>query len=228
MTAITSYYQSSIGRKQIVATTGLLLILFIIAHLAGNLLIFLGPEAFNHYAHKLAGLRPGFYVVEVGLAGVFIIHIYFTALLVLENIAARSQRYSVYNPKGERSLAAKLMPYTGTFLLAFLIWHLTDFTFADKYGPRSFLPDGKSYELYGLVYNSFADPVHSILYILAMMCLGFHLGHGVESFIQTFGFNHPVCTPKIKKFGYYFALVITLGYSSIPVYVMWQYKTLYG
>ena len=227
MTTLTGYCQSSIGRKQIVATTGLLLILFIISHLAGNLLILLGPEVYNGYAQKLAGLRPGLYLVEIALAGVFIIHIYFTALLVLENIAARSQRYNVYNPKGERSLAARLMPYTGTYLLAFIIWHLIDFTFVDKHGPRSFLPDGKSYELYGIVYNSFADPGHSILYIVAMLALGFHLGHGVASFMQTFGFNHPVYAPRIKRFSYLFASVITFGYCLIPLYVMYEFKILY-
>ena len=227
MNTISTYCQSSIGRKQIVATTGLLLILFIIAHLAGNLLIYLGPEAFKNYAKKLASLRPGLYLVEVALAAVFIIHIYATTFLVLENIAARSQRYAITRIKGERSLATRLMPYTGVYLLLFLIWHLLDFTFVDKHGPQSFL-HGESYGLYGIVVNSFSDPVHSLLYVAAMMCLGLHLGHGVESFMQTFGINNPQCTPKIKAFSYWFGFLIAWGYSSIPIYVLMQYKIYSG
>ena len=223
---LAGYFQSSIGRKQIVATTGLLLIFFVMTHLAGNLLIFLGPDAFNHYAQKLAGLRPGLYVVEAGLAGLFLVHVYVTAILVLENIKARSSSYRVNNPKGERSWATRIMPYTGTFLLAFIVWHLMDFTFIDKHGPRSILSDGQSYGLYGVVYNSFTDPVHSVLYILAMMCLGFHLGHGVESFMQTFGFNDPGYTPQIKIVSYLFGFLIAVGYSSIPLYVLAQFYAL--
>ena len=187
MNAITSYCHSSIGRKQIVAITGLALILFLIGHLAGNLILFLGPEAYNAYAKKLAGLRPGLYAVEFALLWVFVIHIWVTALLVLENIRARQglSRYAQSRAVGERSWATRLMPYTGTYLLAFVIWHLVDFTFADHHGPRSFVlvTDStgsltniysKSLGLYGVVWNSFADPIHSVLYIIAMMALGLH------------------------------------------------------
>src|SRR3989338_2519619 len=124
-----NFYATSIGKKQIVAVTGLLLILYVIVHLAGNLLIFVGPEAFNNYAKKLANLRPGLYVIEIGLLFIFLIHIYITAILVMENYQARGQRYSVYHSRGDRSLATRLMPYTGTLLFAFIIYHLLDFTF---------------------------------------------------------------------------------------------------
>ena len=216
------FLQSSIGKKQTVAATGLVLILFVIGHLAGNLFIYFGPEAYNHYAKKLAGLRPGLYLVEFFLLIIFAIHLFVTALLVLENIKARPIRYLSYTPSPERSLAAKLMPYTGTIILAFIIWHLLDFTFADQHGPRSILSDGQSYGLYGVVYNSFLNPAHSALYILAMMCVGFHLAHGVQSFFQTFGFNHPVYFPWIKRISNAFGVLIALGYSLIPIYVLFR------
>ena len=222
MSNISEYLNSSIGRKQIVATTGLLLILFVIGHLAGNLLIYLGPDAFNGYAKKLEHLRPGLYFIETGLLFIFVIHMYFTALLVLENIQARSVNYAQYRPRGQRSLATRLMSVSGVFILCFIIWHLMDFTFADKTGPRSVLADGKSYALYGVVYNSFTDPIHGLLYIIAMMCLGLHLSHGVQSFAQTFGFSSPQYTPAIKKISNWFALVMALGYSSIPIYIFLQ------
>ena len=214
------WLNSSIGRKQIVAVTGLILILFVLGHLAGNLLIFLGPEAFNGYAEKLAHLRPGLYFVEIVLAWIFIIHMWVTALLVLGNIRSRPKEYKVIKPQGDRSWATQLMPYTGTIILLFIIWHLKDFTFADKNGGLSFLPDGQSYGLYGIVVNTFRNPTHSGLYIIVMFCLGLHLSHGVQSFLQTFGFNHPRLTPAIVQFSNFFALLIAVAYSSIPLYVM--------
>lgn len=216
------FLQSSIGKKQIVATTGLVLILFVIGHLAGNLFVYGGPAAYNAYAKKLAGLRPGLYLVEFVLFLIFIVHLFVTVLLVLENIKARPLRYASYNPSPQRSFAAKIMPYTGTFILGFVIWHLLDFTFIDQHGPRSILSDGQSYGLYGVVYNSFLNPAHSGLYILAMMCVGFHLAHGVQSFFQTFGFNHPVYFPWVKKISNAFGVLIAVGYSSIPIYVLFR------
>lgn len=213
-----SYLSSSIGRKQIVAATGLILILFIVGHLAGNLFLYGGPDAFNGYAKKLASLRPALNFVEAGLLAIFVIHMYMTTLLVLENINARS-RYAVEKAKGARSLSSRLMAVSGSLILAFVIWHLLDFTFTDHHGPRSIIA-GKSLGLYGVVYNSFANPVHSLLYIGAMISVGLHLDHGVQSFCQTFGLNHPVYTPLIYKFSRFFAVIITMGYCSIPVYVL--------
>lgn len=220
MSSLLTYYKSSIGKKQIVAVTGLMLIIFILGHLAGNLLIFLGPDAFNGYAKKLAGLRPGLLVVESALGLVFLTHILTTALLVLQNIAAKGGGgYAVKKMKGAPSLAVRVMPYTGSIIFLFLIFHLLDFTFSDHHGDRSVLWDGQSYGLYGVVVNAFADPVHSSLYILAMFALAFHLAHGVQSFMQTLGFNHPRYTPVVQRVSNYFALFIALAYSSIPFYV---------
>lgn len=224
MSDLNRYINSSIGRKQIVATTGLLLILFIIGHLAGNLLFLLGPKAFNAYAHKMASLRPGLYVVEAGLGLIFFLHIFVTALLVIENVKSRGlSRYAVDKARGQRSLATRIMPYTGTILFIFLAQHLMDFTFIDKHGPRSYV-NGESYELYGVVFNAFLDPLHSALYILAMGSLGFHLSHGVQSFLQTFGVNRPGLTSMIKNISVGFGLLIAFGFSSIPLYVLFYAK----
>jgi len=217
--------QSSIGKKQVVAATGLILIGFITGHLAGNLFIFMGPEAFNGYAKKLAGLRPGLYLVEAALLSMFIVHLWLTASLVLENLQSRPVKYRVFKAVGDRSWATRLMPFTGTLIVAFVVWHLLDFTFSDHHGARSILSDGKSYGLYGVVYNSFTDPAHSLLYVAAMIALGLHLSHGIQSFVQTFGFNHPRYTPVIKKISNGVGLFVALGYSSIPIYVQWHYLT---
>jgi len=216
------YFASSIGRKQVVAVTGLILIGFLIGHLAGNLIIFLGPLAFNAYAEKLSHLRPGLYIVEFGLLGIFIVHIYMTATLILDNIKARGSGYRVKQTQGERSWAARLMPYTALAILAFVVWHLLDFTFVDKTGPRSMI-GAQSLGLYGIVYNSFTDPFHSTLYIIAMAAIGLHLCHGVESCLQTFGFNNDSNMRTVRTFSQWFAIVISVGFSAIPVYVMIHY-----
>ncbi len=215
-----AFFKSSIGKKQIAAVTGLLLILFVIGHLFGNLLMFLGPEVFNGYAATLASLRPIVFVIEMALLLVFLVHVFVTVLVVLENIkAAGVSRYAIANSRGERSWATRLKVYTGFFIFAFVIWHLIDFTFSDHNGARAVL-DGQHMGVYGVVYNSFLNPLHSVLYILAMFCVGFHLAHGVQSFMQTFGFNHPKYTPLVKKISNYFGFFIAFGFSSIPVYVL--------
>jgi succinate dehydrogenase / fumarate reductase cytochrome b subunit len=213
----------SITKKQIVAATGLLLIVYLISHLAGNLFIYAGPAFYNAYAAKLETFGPLLRIAEIGLLFVFVLHIWMTALVVLENIKARGglkQRYAVDQPVGRRSLATRLMPWTGTYIFLFVIWHLFDFMYADHSGARSYIA-GKSYGLYGVVVNSFMDPVHSFLYIMAMCFLGLHLAHGVESFLQTWGLKNPKFAPVINQSSHLFALLMVIGYSSIPVYVLY-------
>jgi len=220
MSKTTSYFQTSIGRKQTVAITGLLLILYLIAHLAGNLLIFAGPNVFNGYAGFLKSLRPGLYVIEVLLALIFLIHIFFTYMLVVDNVRARPKRYRINSQKSERSFATQIMPFTGTIILAFLFYHLWDFTFTPHDGAQSILPDGKNYGLYGLVYNAFSDPLHSTFYIIAMMCVGFHLSHGIESCCQTYGLANSKYMPTIRMFSQTFGVLVGWGFSMIPIYIL--------
>jgi len=211
---------SSITKKQIVAATGLGLIGYVIAHLVGNFLIYKGPAALNGYAEFLASLRPGLFLIELILFGIFVSHMYFTYLVILENILARGTGYKVYKSVGERSWATRLMPYTGTVILAFVVWHIFDFTLTDHRGPRSVMPNGQSLGLYGIVYNSFRDPIHSSFYIVAMICLGLHLSHAIQSCFQTFGFNHPKYTPYIEKASNFLGFLIAAGYITIPVWVL--------
>ncbi len=221
-TNLHSYFQSSIGRKQIVATSGLLLILFLLGHLAGNLLIYLGPDAYNAYSKKLMSLRPGLYLIELALLWIFVVHMWFTAILVLENIKARGEKgYTVSKAVGNRSWATRLMPYTGTIILIFVVSHLLDFTFTAHEGPKSTV-HGVDLGLYGLVFNTFKDPLHSLWYIIAVCCLGLHLSHGIQSFVQTFGYNHPTGTPLAKKLSNLLAIAIVLLYCSLPIYILFK------
>ena len=162
MGAIGNYLFSSIGKKQIVAITGLGLIFFVIAHLAGNLVIFLGPEAYNGYAKKLASLGPLLYLMRGGLIALFVIHIYFTILIIIENRKARPERYAIQKAAGEgdRSFATRTMALSGTIIFIFVIMHLRDYTFQEHHGPMS-LVNGEDFGLYGLVINSFLNPIPS-------------------------------------------------------------------
>src|SRR3989338_7855927 len=175
MNSLKQYLSSSIGRKQIVAVTSLALILFVIAHLAGNLFIFLGPQAFNNNAAKLASLRPALYIAEVCLLILFIIHMIFTAILVVENRQARKKRYAIQPPINEtsRSWSTRLMPCTGSVILIFIITHLLDFTFANHTGSNSIIA-GEFLGLYGVVVNAFRSVLHSAYYIIAMFCVSSH------------------------------------------------------
>ncbi len=215
------FLNSSIAKKQTVAITGFLLILFIITHLGGNLFIYAGPDVFNSYAHKLHSLGPLLLIPRALLLIIFLIHIFVIHILVIQNIKARGgfKRYAIDQAVGQRTLAERIIFWSGLYILVFVIFHILDFAMADQHGPRTFI-HGTSYGLYGLVFNSFRDPVHGILYIVAVCFLGMHLSHGVQSFIQTCGFR-PKWEPFIKKCSNYFALIMVVGYSSIPVYVYW-------
>ena len=208
---------SSITKKQVVAVTGLALVLFIIIHLVDNLFIYGGPQVFNGYAQKIHSLGPLLWLMRVGLLTVFVMHVCVTYFLVMENIKARGpKRYQVDDPP--LSWSQRLMPYSGAYLFFYVIWHLLDFTLIDQHGPRGFI-NGHGYGIYGVVVNAFADPLHGLLYIIAMCFLGLHLAHGVESFIQTLGFDHARWAKGLKSFSRNFALAMVVGFSSVPIYI---------
>jgi len=212
---------SSIAKKQTVAITGFLLIFFIITHLGGNLFIYAGPAVFNSYAHKLHSLGPLLLIPRTLLFLIFLIHIFVIHILVIQNIKARGglKRYAIDQAVGKRSLGERIILWSGIYILVFVIFHILDFAMSDQHGSRSFLY-GKSYGLYGVVFNSFRDPVHGLLYIVAVFFLGMHLSHGVQSIIQTSGFR-PKWAHMFQKCSNYFAVIMVTGYSSIPVYVYW-------
>jgi len=215
---------SSITKKQLVAGTGLFQVLFILGHLAGNFFIYAGPKAYNNYAQHLRDLRPALNVIEGLLVLVFVLHMFLTITLLIDNMRARGLwRYAVDRPVGERSLASRLIPVTGAYILGFLVWHLLDFTFADQHGPRNVI-NGVGYEIYGVVYNAFKDISHGGAYILAVCFLGFHLAHGLQSFIQTLGFEHPVWSPRIRVISVWTGGLVALAFSSIPLYILFYVK----
>lgn len=216
-----SYLGSSVGKKQIVAITGISLVLFLIAHLAGNLLIYSGPEAYNGYAAKLHSLGALLWVARIGLLTSFILHFTFTALLVIQNKKARGQAYSQSLHPKTRSFSARIMPLSGVVLFVYIISHIFDFTLTEPTVHNAVI-NGVDLGLYGLVVNTFKEPVESLWYIIAMIAVGMHLTHAIQSLFQTLGTNHPVYTPTIKTASVLFGLVIGAAFASIPLYVFFM------
>jgi len=206
MSRLCSLLTSSIAKKIQVALAGLFLSIFLMTHLAGNLFLFVGEHAFNHYAQALAS-NPLLPIAEIGLTALFLVHIIAALIVQYQNAYARPISYAVYTDKGGRTLGSSTMRYSGLIILVFLVIHLRSFRFADD-------RDG----LFKLVTESFHNKAYSLLYIIAMGALGLHLSHGVQSAFQTFGVNHPRWTPLIKKIGLTFATVVALGFSSMPIW----------
>ena len=220
MGKMSCYFSSSIGKKQIMAVTGLLLCGFLLGHLAGNLLILYSPEAFNRYGHALI-TNPLIYVAEAGLALLFLSHIGLAIRLTIENKVARQNSYVVKIPTGRgATLASSTMPITGVIILVFLVFHLINFKFGNYY---SVTYEGVVMrDLYRLVMEEFSRPIIVGFYLFSMLAMGLHLSHGFSSAFQSLGINHPKYNCKIKLVGYLFAAAMTIGFSLIPVYCFLQ------
>jgi succinate dehydrogenase / fumarate reductase, cytochrome b subunit len=208
------YASSSIGRKQIMAKTGLMLCLFLLVHLAGNMLLFVGPEAFNNYAHALTSNKAVLYLAEIALIGLFGTHIGLAVKLTKENRAARGGvRYAVNANAGEMTIFTSTMFYSGMWILIFLILHLMNF----KYAHHNILENGH-HDIYTVVKEHFQNFGWAIYYIISMAILAGHVFHGVQSAFQTFGLNHPRHNCMLKGISAVYALIIFVGFSSFPVY----------
>jgi succinate dehydrogenase / fumarate reductase cytochrome b subunit len=208
---------STIQKKQWVGITGLAMVGFVLAHLSGNFLIFKGAEAYNGYAKFLHDLGPLLWGARLGLLSAFVVHMGLTMNLVITNKRARKARYYKYqNHRNESSLATRLMPLTGTVIFLYIIFHLLDFSLADKVG----LIQGVEYGLFGLVVNTLGNPIHAVLYIIAMACVGLHMYHAFQSVFQTFGIlsdrNQAVVSNVSKGLG----VGIAIAYSAIPIYIL--------
>jgi len=211
----------SIVKKQIIALTGFLLSGFVAAHLLGNVMMFFGPDAYNGYAKKLMSLGPILYFMEAGLVAILFIHVGFTLAMVLENKKARPIAYKKTPSSKKRSIATRIMPYTGVLIFAFVILHLLDFKFNNHFGTVA----GKIQEgLYARVYEAFTDPLHSILYMIAICAVSFHLVHAIQSLFQTFGLSSSRSHPYLVKISISIGVIIALIFCSLPIFVMVKEK----
>ena len=208
---------SLISTKLIVGITGLLLFAYLILHIAGNLLIFLGQDSFNRYSYALVS-NPLVGPVEIGLLILVLIHLFKAIRMTLQNRAARPAPYAMKKMAGgtsQKSLASSTMIVTGLALLLFIPIHVAMF----KYGPEYHYGDTGMRDLYRLEVENFSSPVAVALYVLAMVVVGFHLWHGVASSFQSLGLSGPRFTPAVRKIGKASAVLIAGGFIVIAIWV---------
>lgn len=209
--------KSSIGKKLVMAGTGLALVGFVIAHLLGNLQIFMGPEHLNKYAAFLAGLGEILWIMRGGLLAVVILHIISAVMLTRENRAARPVGYA-YKKNIQTTYAARTMPMSGLIILAFIVYHLLHFTFKVTNPDISHGHDALGrHDVYSMVVLSFQNVFIVLAYIIAQILLCLHLSHGLSSMIQTLGFASDATRDRLVRGARAVAVVIFTAYVSIPV-----------
>jgi succinate dehydrogenase / fumarate reductase cytochrome b subunit len=211
---------SSIGQKFVMGITGLLLCGFVAAHLAGNLLLFVGADLFNEYAHKLHAQWELLIVAEIGLFVLFLMHIYLAFTTSIGNSQAREELYAVKQPKvpGRVIGANAWMFGSGAVILGFVLLHLIDLRIGvEFFNLRGFHYAGKlPFDQTLMVLN---DPISRIIYVVGAVVLGIHLSHGFASAFQSLGLNHPKYMPLIKVVGKLFGLVVAIGFAAIAIFV---------
>lgn len=211
-------FSSSIGTKLLIGLTGLALFVYLITHLAGNAIIFFGPDAFNAYAHTLVS-NPLIVVIEIGLLLVFVLHIYKTLAMWRGNQAARPVRYekkALARHTSRKGLASSTMIVSGLLTALFVIVHVKQFRFGTYYlveGPEAVR------DLYRTEIEVFSNPVWVAFYVVCTLVVGLHLRHGIASSLQSLGLEHPRYTKRILAWGLIGAVVIAGGLAFIPVWV---------
>ena len=208
---------STIAKKIVMAISGILILGFLASHMAGNFLLFVSKEAFNEYAHTLTS-NPLIYLAEVVLLLIFIYHIGSAIVVTMRNRKARPDNYESKRNLGKSTLMSRTMMVTGSIILIFLIFHIWTFKFGpDAEVPAYRLADG-SRDLYKLVAERFSNPGYSLFYIFAMCCMGFHIGHAIQSACRTLGLSQGGYLKAAKCGSLGVALLFVFGFSSMPIY----------
>ena len=212
MSSIGNALASSVGKKIVMGLTGLLLVGFLVEHLHGNLKLIEDPsgQAFGDYVAMMKSFGPLLTVAEIGLALLFLCHVYLALRLTLENMQARRTRYAVRTTRGAATLGSLSMFYSGALILGYLVKHLVDFRFDER-----FFADPQ-----GEVRATLSQPGNAAVYALAALVVGVHLSHGFRSALQSLGVNHPAWNKALERTGKAVAVILALGFLSIPLYFL--------
>jgi len=203
-------FMTSIGKKQIMAVTGLAFCVFIAVHLMGNLTIYAGKDSFLSYVDHLHSVEALVTLAEFGLIFFAVLHIGMGLYLFLENRKARPVAYAVDKSAGGRTIGSRTAPYTGALILIFIIVHLIRFRFVDKMTINDFV----------ILSNTFADfGFWTLFYVAGVIVVAVHVSHGFWSGFQTLGLSHPKYMPWIERLGIVFSLIVGIGFASIPVFL---------
>lgn len=228
MKVITNIFRSSLGKKYMMAVSGLVLFLFVIGHLVGNLQFFLGPESINRYGHFLQSNVELIWPARIFLLGMIGLHIWSAINLSLENKAARPVPYANWNPT-TATYASRTMLMSGLIIFVFIIYHLLHYTVQVQSinftGQNfvSFEDPQKRHDIFKMMVLGFSNIWVSGFYVLGIGLLCLHLSHGVSSMFQSLGLKNKVYGPCLDKGSRILAWLIFLGYVSIPVSVLLGY-----
>ncbi|MEM9174452.1 MAG: succinate dehydrogenase cytochrome b subunit [Myxococcota bacterium] len=210
---------SSIGKKLVMAVTGVALLGFLVAHMAGNLTLYLGQDSLNGYAATLKG-NPLLWPARLGLLTVFGLHVATGISLARENRNARPIRYDRVEPQ-TATWASRYIVFTGLVVLFFVVFHLLHFTIGAVQSEVFHGVDAQGrHDVYGMVTGAFSNPIVSGVYVLAMAVLGFHLYHAVQSAVQTLGFAHKSYKQTLEFGAKAIVALIVIGNCSFPVFVL--------
>ena len=217
-----SIVQISVFQKYLMGLTGLGLAFFVLAHMLGNLLIFAGDKAYNLYMHQMVNMKASV-IIQVGLLASFLLHIILALILSVKNYFSRSEKY-VRQASGWKATAwyQKTLVAQGAVILVFVILHLITFKFGVHYEINY---EGKTVRnLFQLVMEVFQKPVMVVWYLIALLILFIHLFHGLSSSFQSLGLNHPRFNKSIKNISFIYAVLVTIGYISLPLYIFFFIK----
>lgn len=220
MPSIIEAFQSQVGRKILTGLTGVLLVLFIVFHLVGNLAIFGDPNAMNSYSHFLHQLGPLLWIARVGLLLIFMVHAWIGISIWFGKKKARPQDYKVYSSKGgpsKQSLSSRSMAFTGVVLLIFVVFHVNTFALGEM---GTVTVDGvEMHDIKTLVLDTFANPFYAFGYTFVMMLLGAHLGHGIWSAFTSLTLSSPKVSAMVYTIGVVVAVILAVGFLFIPLYI---------
>lgn len=220
-------FHTSIGSKLMMATSGLVLVVFLTGHLLGNMKVFQGPEALNEYAAWLQG-HPLLWVIRLTMLSIFLLHVVNGVRLAIENRAARPQRY-LHPATVQTNFAARHMMFSGVLVLSFLVYHLLHLTLGAVEPQFAQLLDAKGrVDVYARVVLGFSDPWITGSYLVALVLLGLHLQHAIGSLVQTLGFNHESYQRLICNLVWLLVVSLVVGFASIPLSVWFGWVTISG
>ena len=212
-------FSDSIGRKVLMAVTGILMILFVIGHLLGNLTIFAGANGINAYAEKLHQLAPLVWGTRVVMAASVLIHLFLAVQVTVENAQAKPDKYAVARSL-RATFASKTMIWTGVVIGAFVVYHLLQFTLRVTPDIVQGTDALQRFDVFTMVVTSLEKAAIGGLYVFAMISLFFHLTHGIQSSFQTLGISNAFLLPRYGVAGKLLSTIFLVGFGSIPVVIL--------
>jgi succinate dehydrogenase / fumarate reductase cytochrome b subunit len=210
---------SNVGRKILMAVSGLFMVMFLVAHLAGNTTIWGGPDWINAYAEHLHKLPLALWPLRIVMITVLFVHIFYGITLTLENFKATPGKYAV-TKRQVTTFSGRTMIWTGLILLSFMVFHLLHFTFHVIPGVLVVADGSGRFDAYSMIVAGFMDRMVSAIYVLAMVVLFLHVSHGAQSIFQTFGLSSDRTLTRFGVLARVLSVIFLLGFGAIPVFVV--------